>query len=137
MIYTIFNKTTGQILRIVSTNNIDLQISDGESYINENYDDSLYYIKNNIPILFPAKPNEYSIFDWSTYQWTNNTNEAIYFVLNKRNRLLYESDWTQIPNNPLTAEQQSAWAVYRQELRDITSQSGYPFNVIWPTPPQG
>jgi hypothetical protein len=56
---------------------------------------------------------------------------------NTRNNLLQQSDWTQIPNGPLTAEQQQAWAVYRQELRDITSQSGYPFNVIWPTPPQG
>ena len=64
-------------------------------------------------------------------------NDASIPVLEKRNVLLYASDWTQIPNNPLTAEQQQAWAVYRQELRDITSQSGYPFNVIWPTPPQG
>lgn len=61
--------------------------------------------------------------------------EAVIVVTLKRNALLYASDWTQIPNNPLTAEQQALWATYRQELRDITSQSGYPFNVIWPTPP--
>ena len=29
------------------------------------------------------------------------------------------SDWTQIPNNPLTAEYSAEWAVYRQELRDF------------------
>lgn len=28
-----------------------------------------------------------------------------------------------------------AWAQYRQELRDITEQEGFPFNVIFPTPP--
>lgn len=61
--------------------------------------------------------------------------EAVITVTLKRNALLYASDWTQIPNNPLTTEQQTAWATYRQELRDITAQSGYPFNVIWPTPP--
>lgn len=33
--------------------------------------------------------------------------------------LLYESDWTQIPNNPLTPEYSAEWAVYRQELRDF------------------
>ena len=64
-------------------------------------------------------------------------NDSSIPVLLKRDKLLYASDWTQIPNNPLTVEQQQAWAVYRQELRDITTQSGYPFNVIWPTPPQG
>jgi hypothetical protein len=58
-------------------------------------------------------------------------------IKNTRNLLLYESDWTQIPNNPLTVEQQQAWADYRQQLRDIKSQPGYPNNVIWPTPPQG
>lgn len=58
-------------------------------------------------------------------------------VKEKRNQLLSESDWTQIPNNPLTVEQQTNWATYRQQLRDITIQSGYPFNIVWPTKPQG
>jgi hypothetical protein len=61
--------------------------------------------------------------------------EASQPIIQKRNQLLSASDWTQIPGNPLTTEQQTAWATYRQELRDITAQSGYPFNVIWPTPP--
>jgi hypothetical protein len=137
MKYTIFNKLTGQILRIVNTIDIDLQIKNEESYIDGNYDDSLYYIQNNLPVLLPVQPNLFSIFDWSIHKWIDNSSNASYLIINKRNKLLYESDWTQIPNNPLTAEQQQAWAVYRQELRDITSQSGYPFNVIWPTPPQG
>jgi hypothetical protein len=58
-------------------------------------------------------------------------------VKEKRNQLLFDSDWTQIPNNPLTAQQQTNWATYRQQLRDITIQSGYPFNIAWPTKPQG
>jgi hypothetical protein len=32
---------------------------------------------------------------------------------------LNESDWTQIPNNPLTVEYSAEWAVYRQQLRDF------------------
>ena len=32
---------------------------------------------------------------------------------------LFESDWTQIPNNPLTPEYSAEWAIYRQELRDF------------------
>jgi hypothetical protein len=54
----------------------------------------------------------------------------------KRNVLLQDTDWTQIPNNPLTTEQQQAWAVYRQELRDITEQTNYPWSVSFPRPPK-
>lgn len=52
----------------------------------------------------------------------------------KRNRLLSETDWTQMPD--VTLATKTAWATYRQALRDITEQSGYPTNIIWPTPPQ-
>ena len=41
---------------------------------------------------------------------------------NCRSVIKYElsnSDWTQIPNNPLTPEYSAEWAVYRQELRDF------------------
>ena len=35
----------------------------------------------------------------------------------------------------LTAEQQHAWADYRQALLDIPEQSGFPHDVVWPTKP--
>lgn len=50
----------------------------------------------------------------------------------RRNNMLIESDWTQLPDAPVDA---AAWAVYRQELRDITTQDD-PFNIIWPTKPE-
>jgi len=51
----------------------------------------------------------------------------------ERNRLLAASDWTQLPDAPVD---QASWVTYRQELRDITAQQGFPENVIWPTPPE-
>lgn len=57
-------------------------------------------------------------------------------VIAERNYKLQQSDWTQLPDVPLTPEQVSEWRVYRQQLRDITGQSD-PFNIVWPTPPQG
>ena len=36
-----------------------------------------------------------------------------------RDLLLKYSDWTQIPDSPLTDEQRQAWATYRQQLRDF------------------
>jgi len=34
-------------------------------------------------------------------------------------QMLYESDWTQIPNNPLTPQKSAEWATWRQQLRDF------------------
>ena len=44
------------------------------------------------------------------------------------------SDWTQLPHVP--EETKSLWATYRQALRDIPAQSGFPWNVQWPTQPE-
>lgn len=52
-----------------------------------------------------------------------------------RNGLLSASDWTQIPGNALSDSDQTAWSTYRQELRDITLQDGFPYSVVWPTKP--
>ena len=52
-------------------------------------------------------------------------------VRNKRDRLLDESDWTQVPDSPANT---SEWATYRQALRDITNDIDLQ-NVTWPSPP--
>jgi len=137
MMYAIYNQSTGQVLRNVQTNDIDAQIQENEAYIDGAVDDSNFYIENNLPVEIPEQPSQYSVFDFVTKQWVLDQNMAVVDVSKNRQRLLYATDWTQIPNGPLTTAQQQAWATYRQELRDIPSQSGYPFNVIWPTPPQG
>jgi hypothetical protein len=133
--YTIYSEINGQIIRIVQTDNIESQLQDNESYLDGSIDDSAYYIQNGVPVAIPPKPDQYSVFDYTTKQWVQNEKIAIASVSQKRQKLLYLSDWTQIPNNPLTTVQQEAWATYRQELRDIPQQSGYPFNVVWPVAP--
>lgn len=49
-----------------------------------------------------------------------------------RNRRLSECDWTQLPDAPVD---HAAWATYRQALRDVSSQPGFPWNVQWPSQP--
>lgn len=56
-------------------------------------------------------------------------------IRQQRNSLLLHSDWTQLPDAPLTVEQKAAWSVYRQELRDITNQAGFPTTVDWAVAP--
>jgi len=50
----------------------------------------------------------------------------------KRNALLTASDWTQVADAPVD---QTAWATYRQALRDITDQVGFPEVIDWPAKP--
>jgi hypothetical protein len=66
----------------------------------------------------------------------NEVTDKIYLARMRywRDGELARTDWTQVADAPVD---QAAWATYRQELRDIPQQSGYPFNVIWPTSPQG
>ena len=54
----------------------------------------------------------------------------------ERDRRLAATDWTQLPDVPLTAEQRAAWQQYRQALRDVPEQPGAPWDVVWPEPPQ-
>ncbi len=46
-----------------------------------------------------------------------------------RNKRLADSDWTQVADAPVD---KAAWATYRQALRDITNQNGFPWNIQWP-----
>lgn len=84
---------------------------------------------------------EYSAEDYAQYEQDMIEAEKLRLrnlpiaIRNKRNALLKESDWTQYPDSPLNAEQKQAWANYRQALRDIPSQAGFPDTVQFPTAP--
>lgn len=53
-------------------------------------------------------------------------------VRQQRDRLLAECDWRSLSDAP---GDRDAWLEYRQQLRDITQQAGFPDNINWPTPP--
>ena len=57
-------------------------------------------------------------------------------VREARNRLLTESDWTQLIDSPFSNDSNGVWQAYRQALRDLPSQEGFPYNVTWPTKPE-
>lgn len=61
---------------------------------------------------------------------------AAELVRSERNRLLEEIDWTQTIDAPISQKSRSALRTYRQELRDITEQPGFPEEVIWPVRPE-
>lgn len=54
-------------------------------------------------------------------------------VRGQRNAKLAECDWTQLDDSP--GGQKLAWATYRQALRDLPSQTGFPWTIAWPEKP--
>lgn len=63
---------------------------------------------------------------------------TLFFLRDMRNDLLQESDWTQMPDSPLSDAKKTAWASYRQALRDLPSSytnSDTIADIVWPTQP--
>jgi hypothetical protein len=99
------------------------------------------YTKNitQKPPVFNAEENR-----WETsWEVTNASEEEIQRrseqqserVRAERNSLLSQCDWTQMDDSPLSNVQKAAWATYRQALRDVTTQSGFPWTITWPDAP--
>jgi hypothetical protein len=87
--------------------------------------------------LAPTLVNSVWTLAWSVQALTQaeqdaqNTEQAK-SVRNSRTEKLKDSDWTQIADS--TADK-TAWATYRQQLRDITGQAGFPWTITWPETP--
>ncbi len=57
-------------------------------------------------------------------------------IRKQRDKLLAASDYTQMGDSPLTDDCKLAFASYRQSLRDITAQTGFPTEISWPESPE-
>lgn len=55
----------------------------------------------------------------------------------QRDALLAACDWAQATDSPLDAATKSAWCTYREALRNVPQQSGFPTSITWPAAPTG
>jgi len=62
------------------------------------------------------------------------TQAQAYSIRSERNAKLTASDWTQGKDIPDSVS--APWATYRQALRDVPAQAGFPWEVNWPTKPE-
>lgn len=53
----------------------------------------------------------------------------------ERDRLLAETDWVVAKAYETQTEVPAAWASYRQQLRDLTAQANFPYEIVWPVKP--
>ena len=70
----------------------------------------------------------------TAYKASKDTEQAK-SVRQSRDDKLKECDWIVIKNLEVNANIPGAWEVYRQALRDIPSQAGFPWTITWPTQP--
>ena len=75
---------------------------------------------------------KYSVAEMDAEAITAKDAEQAKSVRDQRNTKLTESDWTQVADAPVDKQ---LWATYRQALRDISTQSGFPWEVTWPDAP--
>ena len=104
-IFTIYNLETGEIEYSCSTvaEMHEMLLEDGQGIIEGDY-----------------QPNEYKILNGEAVIRTDNALEILRL---KRDALLKESDWTLMPDSPLSDYKKTEWATYRQSLRDLPSNN--------------
>lgn len=73
------------------------------------------------------------VTDASDVEVNQRTQAQAEAVRTERDRLLAESDWTQLKD--VSEDVAQVWATYRQALRDLSQQAGFPWAVQWPTKP--
>lgn len=57
-------------------------------------------------------------------------------ILEQVQSLLKDSEWSMLPDAPITIGQKEQWIKYRDDLRYVHLQVGFPSNVIWPQKPE-
>lgn len=86
-------------------------------------------LTNELKTRFNITEEEYNPEDeWTNDQWAD-------MVRRKRDSLISGTDYYILPDYPSTPDGIEAVKQYRQDLRDITLQSGFPRNVQWPSLP--
>tara|TARA_R110000765_G_scaffold425921_1_gene540047 strand:+ start:1312 stop:1698 length:387 start_codon:yes stop_codon:yes gene_type:complete len=68
-------------------------------------------------------------------RWAENPEAVKASLRPERNRLLAESDWTQLNDSPIAEDKVAAWAAYRQDLRDLTENIDNKGEVEFPVAP--
>lgn len=63
------------------------------------------------------------------------TDKKYAILRSERDLLLYQCDWTQFADSPLSSEKKAEWVVYRQALRDLPSTVDID-NIVYPTKPE-
>ena len=123
---TIYNNQTGEIVRVMrmSDDMLAANLVNNPTWSSINADTSNYRQKR---------------VDLDTLQVIDLviSHDIADYIRSKRANLLRNSDWTQMADSPLSDAQKTAWATYRQALRDMpdTQLVNTIDEIVWPIEP--
>ena len=83
-------------------------------------------------VLGPIFTGETAAADEAEYKAIKDSERAVVVRIDRNNKLK-DCDWTQAADSPVNKE---TWATYRQSLRDVPLQEGFPWTITWPTQPE-
>jgi hypothetical protein len=126
--YTIYSMATGDILRIFSgpIEVLMLNLASTEGYVEGRGDSATQMVVDGQLV---SKPESVLAAADAARVLSN--------ALTQRQSLLIAADWTDTlsARDRLGETLYQQWQDYRQALRDITSQPGFPVGIVWPTAP--
>lgn len=152
--YIIYDIATGEIEAAYTLDDKAVMAapSDGKGVIESEASWNLHYVLNGeVTAYTPGqaaakaeRPTLNHVWSNETFSWSDpyasperELAALVVTVRQNRDRLLAESDWT----DTLSAKTRlgdalyNAWQDYRQILRDIPNQAGFPTSIAWPEPP--
>jgi hypothetical protein len=88
------------------------------------------YVIDSEFVDMPERPSDIHTWDWESLSWAKNLGLAEQNIKRERLKLLEATDWTQLPDVPEATRLK--YQAYRQVLRDLTTQDGFPENVTFP-----
>lgn len=108
----------------------EVEVEDAPAVDEKNYNT----VRSEIPVEVSGK----WVLQWYVVEKTEEEKQTYYDgfaqkVRSKRDALLQESDWVVSKAYEIGEAVPTNWATYRQALRDVTLQGGFPYSVIWPT----
>ena len=120
---SIYKKSDGVIVKALSCLDADL-----DYLIKSGYD----YIEGI------HNPNRFKVVDGKAVEIEKTEDEIAGITKTLRNAKLSASDWTQLSDASLSDDKKAEWKTYRQALRSLPEQSGFPWvadGMTWPTKP--
>jgi hypothetical protein len=138
--YILYNKKTGQLIQVMKNCNLEdilhmLSEDVGAKLATDLPENSDYYIQDNSIVTIPPQPSSNHIWDPGSKQWELSKGLMLLKIKQLQQRLLRESDWIIIRALDQGVPIPKDWQTYRQKLRDIDAQPGYPNTIEWPIKP--
>jgi hypothetical protein len=143
--YIIYKKDTGKISHTVNGKFYPEYLPETDGYIEltdseqiSNFSTLTHYVENGELKIAEDRPSEDYTYNPEEHTWTRFRAEINHerVARTQRTQLLSDCDWIVTKYTERGEPVPEAWVTYRQALRDITDQEGFPENIEWPEKPQ-